>query len=111
MKKVEFTKELKADWVAALKSGNFKKGIGQLREKTPDQENKYCCLGVLACVCPRMEITTGGYGVHLDGGIYDEGYKIFEQMFGIEKVKDLYQTNDNTSAADAFASVIPIIED
>tara|TARA_R110002074_G_scaffold402324_1_gene607118 strand:- start:177476 stop:177784 length:309 start_codon:yes stop_codon:yes gene_type:complete len=37
MKKV--TKE---KWVAALESGTFKQGNGQLRHR-----NKYCCLGVL----------------------------------------------------------------
>lgn len=36
-------KEVKEKWVAALTSGEYKQGVGQL--KTPD--NRYCCLGVL----------------------------------------------------------------
>lgn len=30
-------------WIAALRSGKYKRGIGQLR----DENNKFCCLGVL----------------------------------------------------------------
>ncbi len=36
-------KEIKAKWVAALRSGEYKQGLGQLRSK----ENNFCCLGVL----------------------------------------------------------------
>ncbi len=39
-------KELKAKWISALKSGNYKQGTGCLK-KTVLGENKYCCLGVL----------------------------------------------------------------
>ena len=34
--------KIKALWVAALRSGDYEQGIGQLRN-----ENKFCCLGVL----------------------------------------------------------------
>ncbi len=34
--------EIKAQWVAALRSGKYAKGIGALRD-----EGKFCCLGVL----------------------------------------------------------------
>lgn len=36
-------KELKAKWVAALRSGKYKQGKGVLR----GHSNAYCCLGVL----------------------------------------------------------------
>jgi len=35
-------KEIKEQWIAALTSGKYKQGIGQLRSG-----NKFCCLGVL----------------------------------------------------------------
>lgn len=35
--------ELKAKWVAALRSGDYKQGIGGLR----DTHDSFCCLGVL----------------------------------------------------------------
>lgn len=38
--------ELKKKWIGALQSGQYKKGIGCLR----DLEDNYCCLGVLADV-------------------------------------------------------------
>ena len=34
--------EIKAKWVAALRSGEYQQGVGRLRE-----ENQFCCLGVL----------------------------------------------------------------
>lgn len=39
-------KELKAKWVAALRSGNYEQGRNTLRSA----DNRYCCLGVLLCV-------------------------------------------------------------
>jgi hypothetical protein len=35
--------EIKAKWVAALRSGDYTQGIGALRSK----KNEFCCLGVL----------------------------------------------------------------
>ena len=35
--------EIKAKWVAALRSGEYKQGTGQLR----DTNDNFCCLGVL----------------------------------------------------------------
>ena len=39
-------KELKAKWVAALRSGKYKQGQGRLRSV----DDTFCCLGVLADV-------------------------------------------------------------
>jgi hypothetical protein len=36
----------KAQWVAALRSGEYRQGRGHLKKNT-DGENFYCCLGVL----------------------------------------------------------------
>ncbi len=36
-------KEIKAKWVAALRSGEYTQGTGQLR----NTDNNFCCLGVL----------------------------------------------------------------
>jgi hypothetical protein len=40
--------ELKQKWIAALRSGEYKQGIGQLIARTHAGEVKHCCLGVLA---------------------------------------------------------------
>lgn len=42
-------KALKAKWVAALRSGKFKQGEGQLR-----LNGKHCCLGVLCEISPAV---------------------------------------------------------
>tara|TARA_R110000868_G_scaffold114821_1_gene307258 strand:+ start:15406 stop:15807 length:402 start_codon:yes stop_codon:yes gene_type:complete len=39
----EMNKEIKKQWIAALTSGKYKQGRGQLRS----ENNKFCCLGVL----------------------------------------------------------------
>ena len=39
-------KKLKKKWVAALRSGEYKKGVGQLCRISPSGA-EYCCLGVL----------------------------------------------------------------
>lgn len=48
-------KELKSKWVAELRSGNYKQGIGSLCDSSHgdfgDGTTTYCCLGVLGVVC------------------------------------------------------------
>ena len=60
--------ELKAKWVEALRSGEYR----QCREQLHGFENQYCCLGVLCKVVNHstdpdrayrwLDIVTGGYG-------------------------------------------------
>jgi hypothetical protein len=64
---------LKARWIAALRSGKYKQGIGYL-----EYSNKFCCLGVLCLVqdrqpakmYPRLEMRgTSELPVELSGGL------------------------------------------
>lgn len=50
-------KELKAKWVAALRSGEYKQGRGALCNTDCNGNKSYCCLGVLADVSgdPRWD--------------------------------------------------------
>ena len=48
-------KVIKARWVNALKSGNYKQGIEKLRTKDDDGGMIYCCLGVLCDIAFRDE--------------------------------------------------------
>ena len=41
------TPELKARWVAALRSGEYEQGGGALRRSRPQRPDEFCCLGVL----------------------------------------------------------------
>jgi len=40
-------KEIKAAWVAALRSGSYSRGTGYLRQRNDKGRLQYCCLGVL----------------------------------------------------------------
>jgi hypothetical protein len=40
--------EVKAEWVAALRSGEYKQGKGYLAQIADNGETVYCCLGVLS---------------------------------------------------------------
>ena len=45
--------EIKKQWVAALRSGEYRKGTAQLR----DGNDRYCCLGVLCELAVKANVT------------------------------------------------------
>ena len=51
------TPELKAQWIAALRSGEYTQGYNHLRT----ENGYYCCLGVLCMVLKRPELLTASY--------------------------------------------------
>lgn len=78
---------LKAKWTAALRSGEFKQGKGQLKNG-----DAYCCLGVL-CVVAALDINADGSGV---GG--DRSYDPIFPLLGrgrADSLHDLWGRNDN----------------
>ena len=50
--------EFKDKWLVALRSGDYKQGIGYLRKG-----DKYCCLGVAAEISGDLRMTTTGNGL------------------------------------------------
>lgn len=70
----------KAEWVAALRSGEYKQGNGRLY--CPD-ENSYCCLGVLAKL--------NGLSVEedQDGGLEQPVYQAVLKVIGGDSVSSL----------------------
>jgi hypothetical protein len=64
---VPLTQELKDRWVAALESGTYLRGTGQLAY--PDQTNwgktYHCCLGVLREIEPQIASRVGGDNAYL----------------------------------------------
>lgn len=40
-------KSVRARWVAALRSGEYQQGYSALHAVTPEDEHRFCCLGVL----------------------------------------------------------------
>ena len=45
--------KLKEKWVAALRSGKYKQGVGSLKRKSDTGEEQFCCLGVLCDIFPK----------------------------------------------------------
>jgi len=93
--------ELKARWIAALRSGEFQQGYGALRSRSG-----HCCLGVL-CEVASIEIDKNG-GATIVGGKPD-GYRALTNL-GIdeEQQKQLYRRNDDRHHS--FAQIADYIE-
>ena len=52
--------EIKTKWLAALRSGDYLNGVGQMIKREPDDTISYCCLGVLSVVA-KEEISKRDY--------------------------------------------------
>lgn len=52
-------KKFKKEWIAALKSGKFEQGMGELYNK---EQNSYCCLGVACRVAGLKKSEINGVG-------------------------------------------------
>jgi hypothetical protein len=61
--------QVKADWIAALRSGVYEQGEGKLRTR----QGRFCCLGVL---CDRYLAATGlgGWIKNSEGDLYFEAF-------------------------------------
>jgi hypothetical protein len=78
--------EIKAQWVQALRSGEYKQGQGALRS----DDNTYCCLGVLCDLAVKdgkahwfkKELRTfDGYG-NQSGRKLEEGWRVLDRDGG-----------------------------
>lgn len=49
-KKFKMNKVVKAKWLEALRSGNYRQTQGGLLDREVNKRNKYCCLGVLCAI-------------------------------------------------------------
>lgn len=79
--------EAKKRWVAALRSGKYKQGIGRLRVRQEHHKSGYCCLGVLCEIAVQDGVIrppervrdggpTDGYKYEYDGDAYALGPKV-----------------------------------
>lgn len=48
--------EVKAKWLAALRSGEYQQGVSQLRYEDPDKVQRFCCLGVLCDLAVKQGV-------------------------------------------------------
>lgn len=63
--------DIKERWVAALRSGEYKQGDGQLR-CISDSSSSHCCLGVLTDLAARDGVVAWGKEAHSDLGFAPE---------------------------------------
>lgn len=107
MEDLKFTKEIKENWLAALKSGEYIQGDGRLRITDIDGVCKHCCLGVLASIHPELSIDSDGYGCIFNDD--NTGYVAFESLLNSDIVDEIWQVNDRKSDG-KYTAVIPLIE-
>lgn len=95
-------RKLTEKWVAALRSGDYRQGMGMLKSGTQDMQ--YCCLGVLCDVMglhsrPRLCASTAWDYLHTDGAavvrsltfaLPDSGHlESFGGFFGSVRLSDM----------------------
>lgn len=91
--------ELKAKWIAALRSGEYKQVTARLRTR-----EGYCCLGVL-CMVAGVPITEDGSCV--EGENSKAGYQtIFDMVGGDDAGRSLYERNDSGASFSEIADYI-----
>lgn len=87
---MKLTKQLKQDWLDALKSGKYVQTTGQLHS----EDNKYCCLGVF-CVINNKPLK----------------YWFSSEIFGPNLEQKIIHQNDLfDNPKKDYSNVIPLIE-
>lgn len=92
------TPELKAQWVAALRSEKYKQGIGLLRNR----HDEYCCLGVL---CELAGLATSRTAK--DDWIFEASTKLAPaDLLDVEIQRELAEHNDEEVPFGQIAGLI-----
>jgi hypothetical protein len=85
----------KKAWLEALRSGDYKQGAGKLRE----QDNGFCCLGVLCDITDNTKWKRSEFGEYLYGSADSYGFPsdAFIKRIGLGKEFSRYlaRMNDN----------------
>lgn len=74
--------EVKAQWVQALRSGDYDQGRGFLQQIDDRGKATYCCLGVLCDLAVKAGVTTGRTDRNNSGKvmIFGSGYDCFPPL-------------------------------
>lgn len=103
----QLTKQMKQDWLDALKSGKYIQGIEKLKCSI-DGTTKHCCLGVLAEIIPDLSpliISTSRYeSESINSIIYNKIRCV------IPNTRILIQVNDSRCDG-KYTAIIPLIEE
>lgn len=92
---MEFTSELKAKWLEALRSGEYKQTTGVMYESETDG---YCCLGVLAICTGRTDTDIECETFITNGSTYD--------VLNADTQRTLAGMNDNGKSFETIADYI-----
>lgn len=105
-KKFRLPKEFAEKWIAALRSGEYKKGTGQLRSGRKGKY-EYCCLGVAGVLCRVPDDV-----LEVDGYFHNTKKKTMPQvpkeLFGHDLSEKLVHLNDKKGKT--FKSIAKWIE-
>jgi hypothetical protein len=101
--------ELKAKWIAALRSGEYEQGKGNLRARN----GTYCCLGVLCKVAGYGIDTDNDCALRPDGTKGEQSYDALDDLGAVPKIRHpLISMNDSdstfTEIADYIEANIPV---
>ena len=113
--------KIRADWIAALRSGDYEQGKGQLRETADDGTTTFCCLGVLCNLHAIANPKIAAKELNTEAYFFNSGYlsPVVEAWAGIDGnggeygPRDLFGTrslaNDNDNGK-SFKQIALIIE-
>lgn len=124
--------KVKADWVAALRSGDYRQGNGALRWQSPIEKlDHFCCLGVLCDLAEKSEVvgspivnvTRYFYGETAEDGHLPDEVVIWAGLSAEDPDIDYHFVNDHDEPATyntlseandnglTFAEIADIIEE
>lgn len=105
---MKFTKEIKENWLKALKSGEYTQCKESLHNTTEKLGNRigHCCIGVLGDILPFLD-NNYSYDCNLKSP-----YEFLTDNLGHGKTRDIFMRNDNTYnyTKPDYSNVIPLIE-
>ncbi len=109
--------DVKAAWLAALRSGNYTQGKECLKRVRSNGDTEYCCLGVLCDILGRIdesrfeETDLGGKVYFFDLGTLDGPHRMgdlvgFDLIPSMPLQKFLASTNDDGVSFQTIADMI-----
>jgi len=106
-------KKIKKEWIAALRSGKYKKGRNKLKSRANQYGTPYCCLGVLCDIAIKHNI--------VDTDVFDNETTLPSSVYewaGLDSHNPrLYRDKDDVTCTEAnddkklsFAEIADLIE-
>lgn len=107
-------KKLKAKWIKALTSGEYKQGAGKLRRVHRGNDLRHCCLGVLCEISgAKWERKANVWGFTLPSGTFvaNDETAIIGKEYGLVGLAGEYaELNDDFATFKDIAKIIRQVE-